>query len=58
MNTCLSITLVLKNMSDGHISILESEKIYVRSIILRIFLEILSYWKEKLFDIATNTIPM
>ena len=44
-------------MSDGHISILRTEKTYVTSIILWIFLELLSYWKEKPFDRATSTIP-
>ena len=33
------------------------EKKYVTNLILRIFLEIPSYWKEKSFDITTNTIP-
>ena len=58
MKTCPSnFTVVPENMSDGHISILRNRKKYVTSIILRIFLEILSYWKEKPFDITTNTIP-
>ena len=35
----------------------ETEKKYVTSIILRIFLGILSYWKEKSFDINANTTP-
>ena len=43
-------------MSDGHISILRTEKTYVTNIILWIFLELLSYWKEKPFDRATSTI--
>ena len=51
-------TLVLENMSDGHIRILGNRKKYVAIIILRIFFEILSYWKEKSFDITTNTIPI
>ena len=59
METCPNnITLVLENMSDGHISVLGNRKKYVTSIILRIFLEILSYWKKKSFDITTNTIPI
>ena len=57
MKTCRdNITLTLENVSDGHISILGSRKKYVTSIILRIFFEMLSYWKEKWFDITTNTI--
>ena len=35
----------------------ETEKKYVTSIILGIFLEILSYWKENLFNIITNNMP-
>ena len=43
-----NIALVLENMSDGHISILgKRKKKYVKSIILQIFLEILSHLKEK-----------
>ena len=38
--------------------VLGNRKKYVTIIILRIFLEILSYWKEKSFDITTNTIPI
>ena len=34
------------------------QKKYIASIILRIFLEILVYWKEKLFNITINTIPI
>ena len=53
-----NITLVLENMSDGHIGKLENRKKYITSLILRVFLEIHSYWKEKSFDITTNTIPI
>ena len=58
IKTFLNNITVLENMSDGHISILEKRKKYVTSIILRFFLEILSYWKEKSFDITNNTIPI
>ena len=44
-------------MSDGHISIIENRK-KVTIVILWIFHEILSYWKEKSFDILTNIIPI
>ena len=47
----------MENKSDGHISILENRKKFFTGIILRMFLEIFSYCKEKSFDITTNTIP-
>ena len=53
-----NMTLVLENMLDGHISIIGNRKKCVTSIISRIFLEILSYWKKTLSDISTNTIPI
>ena len=36
----------------------ETEKEYFTSVILRIFIEIFSYWKKKSFDITTNTMPI
>ena len=59
MKTCPNnITLVLENMSYGHINILGNGKKHVTNTILRVFLEILSYWKENSFEITTRTIPI
>ena len=60
VKTCPNnITVVLENMSDRHMSAYyRKQKKSVTSIILRVFLEILSYQKEKPFDITTNTIPI
>ena len=44
-------------MSDGYVCILGNKKRFFTSIILRIFLKILSYCKEKSFDITTNANP-
>ena len=45
-------------MLDGHTIILGNGKKYVTSTILRIFFEMLSYWKEKSLHITTNTIQV